>query len=89
MEVATERLLNQQVKYCFSAMFMHGTASLQLISGGVNISEVPGCHLLRQMSSHGGHKNYFKDLCLMNSQPTFLFLTYLNLMNYDHIIKSM
>ena len=24
----------------------------------------------------------------MNSQPTFLFLTNLNLMNYDHIIKS-
>ena len=24
-----------------------------------------------------GHKNYFKDWCLMNSQPTFLFLTYL------------
>ena len=36
-----------------------------------------------------GHKNYFKDWCLMNSQPTFLFLTYLNLMNYGHIIKSM
>ena len=28
-----------------------------------------------------GHKNYFKDWYLMNSQPTFLFLTYLNLMN--------
>ena len=27
--------------------------------------------------------------CLMNSQPTFLFLTYLNLMNHGHIIKSM
>ena len=25
------------------------------------------------------HKNYFKDWCLMNSQPTFLFLTYINL----------
>ena len=25
------------------------------------------------------HKNYFKDWCLMNSQPTFLFLTYVNL----------
>ena len=23
-----------------------------------------------------GHKNYFKDWCVMNSQPTFLFLTY-------------
>ena len=27
-------------------------------------------------------KNYFKDWRLMNSQSTFLFLTYLNLMNY-------
>ena len=27
------------------------------ISDGVDISEVPGCHLLRQMS----HKNHFKD----------------------------
>ena len=35
------------------------------------------------------HKNYFKDWCLMNSQTTFLFLTYLNLMNYGCIIKSM
>ena len=35
-----------------------------------------------------GHKNYFKDWCLMNSQSTFLFLTYLNLLNYDHIILS-
>ena len=25
----------------------------------------------------------------MNSQPTFLFFTYLNLMNYGHIIKSL
>ena len=36
-----------------------------------------------------GHKNYFKDLCLMNSQPTFLFLTYLKVMHYGNIIKSM
>ena len=34
-------------------------------------------------------KNYFKDWYLMNSQPTFMFLTYLNSMNYGHIIKSM
>ena len=38
------------------------------ISGGVDISEVPGCHLLQCLSE--GHKNYFKDWCLMNSQPT-------------------
>ena len=25
-----------------------------------------------------GHRNYFKDRCLVNSQPTFLFLTYFN-----------
>ena len=36
-----------------------------------------------------GHKNYTKYWCLINSQPTFLFLTYLNLMNYGHIIQSM
>ena len=34
-------------------------------------------------------ENHFKDWCLMNSQPTFLFLTYLNSMKYGHIIKSM
>ena len=27
-------------------------------------------------------------IALMNSQSTFLFLTYLNLMDYGHIIKS-
>ena len=31
-------------------------------------------------------KNCFKDWCLMNSQPNFLFLTYLNSMKYVHII---
>ena len=33
-----------------------------------------------------GYKNYFKDWCVMNSQPTFLFWTCLNLMiffNWD------
>ena len=46
-------------------------------NGGVDITEVSE-----------GHKNYFKDECLMNSQPTFLFLNYLSLINYGHIIKS-
>ena len=36
-----------------------------------------------------GHKNYSKDWCFMNSHSTFLFLTYLNLMNYGHFVKSM
>ena len=30
----------------FSAMFMHGSVSLQLCFGGVDISEGPGCHFL-------------------------------------------
>ena len=53
LEVATKRLLHQQEKYwgSFSVMFAHGSVSLQLISGGVDISEVPACHLLQQMSS--------------------------------------
>ena len=34
-----------------------------------------------------GKKNYFKDWCLINLQPTFLFLTYLNSTNYGYVIK--
>ena len=33
------------------------------IYSGVDISEVSGCHLLQQLSSQWGHKNYFKDWC--------------------------
>ena len=35
-----------------------------------------------------GHKNYFKDWHLINSQPTSLFLSYLNSVNYGHINKG-
>ena len=46
-------------------------------SDGVDISVVPECYLLGQLNSHkNSHKNYLKDRCLMNSQPTFLLLTY-------------
>ena len=42
----------------------------------VDISEVAGCHLLRQMTYHWGwSKLLVKDWFLMNSQPTFLFWT--------------
>ena len=44
------------------------------ISGGVDISEVSGCHLLRQVGSQSGSQKYFKDWYLKNSGPTFLFL---------------
>ena len=49
---------------------------LTAISGGANISEVPECHLVRQMCFQSGSQNYFKDWYLMKSQPTYLFLTY-------------
>ena len=54
----------------------------------MGISEVPVCHLLWQMSSQWASQKLFKDRCLMNSHPTFLFLTFLNLMNYGHITKA-
>ena len=34
-----------------------------------------------------GHKNYFKDWCLIKSQPTFLFLTFFNTVNYGQGCK--
>ena len=52
LEVATNRLLHQQVKNqdSFSAM-SHMEVFSTAISSGVNISKVPGCHLSQQMSS--------------------------------------
>ena len=46
------------------------------IFDSVDISEVPECHLLQQISSQWGWQNYFKDWYLVNLQPAFLFLTY-------------
>ena len=46
------------------------------ISGGVDISEVPECHLLQQMNFYWGSQKLLQGLCLVNSQPTFLILTY-------------
>ena len=61
-----------------------------VISGGVDISKVPGCHnCYNRLVFSEGHKYYFQDWCLMNSQPTFLFLVYFNSMNYGDIIKRM
>ena len=73
----------------FSAMLAHGSATLQLfLVLWVFLRSLGVIYYDRWVLSEG-HKNYYKDWCLMNSQPTFLFLTYLNLVNYDHIIKSM
>ena len=64
--------------------FTHGSASLQLFPV---VSFVVICYDRCVLSE--GHKNHFKDWCLMNSHPTFLFLTYLDSVNYGHVIKSM
>ena len=45
--------------------------------------------VLRKFSEYYNPRKYFKDWCLMNSQPDFLFWTNLNLMNCGHTIKSM
>ena len=54
LEGATKRFLHQQVKYWgkFSSMLcMEVCHYVTAISGGVDIPEVSGCHLLRQMCS--------------------------------------
>ena len=72
-----------------SAMFAHGSVSLQLCLVMWIYLRSLGVSCYDRWVLSEGHKDYFKDWCLMNSQPTYLFLTNLNLMNYGHIIKSM
>ena len=56
LEVATKRLLHQQVKVpgWFLCHVCTWNCIHTAISGGVDISEVLGCHLLWQMSSQWG-----------------------------------
>ena len=86
----SKRLLHQQVKILgqFKCLDHTWKCIFTAISGGVDISEVPGCHYNRWVLTVG-QKNYFRDWCLMNSQATFLFLTYVNSMKYAHIVKNM
>ena len=60
-------------------MFIHGSVSLQLflMVWIFPRSLVVICYDRSVLSE--GHKNYFKDWHLINSQPTFLFLTYFEL----------
>ena len=69
-------------------MFTHGSASLQLFPGVWIFLRSLGVICYERWVLSEGHKNYLKDWCLMNSQHTFLFLPYLNLMNYGHIVKA-
>ena len=43
-------------------MFAHGTPVPTATSGGVDISGVPGCHLLRQTSSQWGLQKFLQEL---------------------------
>ena len=97
VEVVTLRVLHQQVKILgsFSALLAHGSLHMKVCPysyfwwcgyfWGPWVSFVI-CHIWVLSEDH---KNYFKDWCFMNSQPTFLFLTYFNSRNYGHIMKSM
>ena len=68
-------------------MFVHGSTSLQLFLVVWIFLRSLGVICYERWVLSKGHKNSFKDWCLMDSQSTFLFLTYLNIMNYGHIIK--
>ena len=59
------------------------------IFGGVDISEVRGCHLLRQMISQSGSQKLFQGFVSHELTAYLSILTYLNLMNCGDIIKSM
>ena len=77
LEVATKRLLHQQVKYWGSlrAMFAHGGASLQLFLVVWVFLRSLGVICFGRWVLSEGNKNYFKDWCLINSHPTILFFS--------------
>ena len=64
-------------------MFAHWSVSLQLFL--VVLTSVLDVTCYDRWVLSECHKNYFKDWCLINSHPTFLFLTCLNFINYDRV----
>ena len=63
LEVATKRLLHQQVKITVNLVPCHEWKCIvTTISSGVDISEVPRCHLLQQMSSQWGLQKLLQGL---------------------------
>ena len=90
LEVVIKRLLHQHVKlpgqfYCHVRAWKCVPTA---ISGGTDISKIPGCHLLWQMSFQGGSQKLLQGL-VSHELTAFLFLTYFISMNYGHIIKTM
>ena len=60
-------------------MFVHGSGSLQLFPLVWIFLTSLGVICYNRWVLSKGHKDYFKDRCLMSSQQIFLFLTNLNL----------
>ena len=54
----------------------HGSVSLQLFLVVWIFPRSSGVICYDRCVLFEGHKNYLKDWCLMNSHPTFLFVTY-------------
>ena len=91
IEASTWILALQPIKtylHYFSAMFAHRSASLQLFPVVWIFQRSFGVICFDRWVLSEGHKNYFKNWCVMNSQPTFLFLTNLNLWIMAILSKS-
>ena len=88
MEVATKRLLHPAGKNTGKILVPCCTwkGVPTAISGGVNISEIPGCHLLRQMGSQCRSKKLLHGLVSHELTACLsVFNLFFNAMNYGHI----
>ena len=63
-------------------MFVHESTSLQLFPVVLDISQVPGCHLLRQMSSQRGSQNILSGLV---SHELIAYLSIFNLFKHNEL----
>ena len=74
----TKRLLHQQVKIPvqFWCHIVHGSVPVELFPTVWIFLRSLGAICYDRWIFSENHIYYFKDWCLMNSQPTFLFLTY-------------
>ena len=75
LEVATKRLLHQQLKITgqFYCHVCNCKCIPTAISGCVDISEVPGCYLIRQMSSQWGLQKLLQGL-MFHEITAYLFI---------------
>ena len=90
LEVAT-RLLHQQVKN--TAVVLVPCRVWKCVptatSGGMDICEVPGCHLLRQINSQWELQFFFQELVSHELTAYLSVFDLFNPMNYGNIIKRM